>query len=241
MNIKYIVVFVSVIFAFSNTVLFSQFNDRRLSIGINGVYTTSAKIYLNPDSPDPVIRNTSFEITDIFDPAIDIRYRIADEIIIGIGTEYMKTSSGGENLTVTYGNLTENIDVTDGFLLIPIEFSGYYILPFSTEKFKFLMGGGAAYYYGKHVRKFGDASISTVDRQFAYGIQVSISMDYLIRNDITLHSEMKFRDPQFKVKSAYANQQINYNGHTIFVEQKTFDSKINVDGVTFIIGVSFLF
>ena len=152
----------------------------------------------------------------------------------------MKATAGGGNLTIISGNLTENIEITDGFLLIPIEFSGYYILPFSTERFKFLMGGGAAYYFGKHIREFGNANIYTVSRDVAYGIQVSISMDYLIRNDITVHSEMKFRDPQFKLESAYDNQEVNLNGKTIFVEQKTFDSKINVDGVTFILGVSFL-
>ncbi len=237
MKIKYILI---VFILFSSTV-FSQFNEKRLSIGINGVYTTTAQIYLNPNSSDPVIRNTSFQISDIFDPAIDFRYRITDEIILGIGTEYMKASANGGSLTVTAGNLTESIQISDGFLLIPIEFSGYYILPFSTERFKFLMGGGAAYYYGKHERKFGDARISTINRDFAYGIQVSISMDYLIRNDITVHSEMKFRDPQFKIKSAYDNQEVNYNGQSIFLEQKTFDSKINVDGVTFIVGFSFLF
>ena len=237
MNVKYIIV----ILVLFSSLIYSQFGERRLSIGINGVYTTTAQIYLNPNSSDPVIRNSSFEIFDRSDPALDIRYRITDEIIIGLATEYMKATANGENLTVTSGNLTESISINDGFLLIPIEVSGYYILPFSTERFKFLMGGGAAYYYGKHVRKFGDAAISTVNRDFAYGIQVSISMDYLIMDDISVHTEMKFRDPQFKVKSAYDKQEINYNGQTIFVEQKTFDSKINVDGVTFILGFSFLF
>jgi hypothetical protein len=237
MNIKYLII----TFTLFTSTMYSQFNGKKISIGINGVYTTTARVYLNPDSPNPVIRNSSFEISDIFDPAIDIRYRIADDIIIGLGTEYMKATSSGENLTVTSGRLTESIDITDGFLLIPIEFSGYYILPFSTENFKFLMGGGAAYYYGKHIRRFGDEGISTVSRDFAYGIQVSVSMDYLIRDDFTVHTEMKFRDPQFKIKSAYDKQEVNYNGHTISLEQKTFDSKINVNGVTFILGVSFLF
>jgi len=236
MKLKYFIIIIAIL----SSAVYAQFNDKRLSIGINGVYTTTAQIYLNPASSDPVIRNTSFEISDIFDPAIDIRYRITDDIIIGIASEYMNASAGGENLTVISGNITENIDVRDGFLLIPVEVSGYYILPFSTEKFKFLMGGGGAYYWGEHVRKFGDADISTVSRNFAYGIQVSVSMDYMIQEELTVHAEMKFRDPQFQLKSEYKNQEVNYNGQTIFLEQKTFDSKINVDGVTFILGFSFL-
>jgi outer membrane protein W len=240
MNYKFLIAAFLFIYIISSIPSYPQFNEKRLSIGINGVYTTTAQIYLNPNSSDPIIRNKSFEITDIFNPAIDIRYRITDEIILGLGTEYMKATSGGGNITVISGNLTRNIEIIDGFLLIPIELSGYYILPFSTEKFKFLMGGGGAYYYGKHIREFGNASVSSVSQDVAYGVQVSISMDYMIRNDITIHSEMKFRDPQFKLVSEYDNQEVNYNGTSIFIEQKTFDSKINVDGVTFILGVSFL-
>jgi outer membrane protein W len=237
MIIKKIFLFLLLFTVFTN----AQSDFKRLSIGLNGVYTTTAQIYLNPNSSDPILRNYSFEISDIFNPALDIRYRITDEIIVGLSTEYMKATASGPNLTVFSGTSTVTIDVDDGFLLIPIELSGYYILPFSTEKFKFLMGGGAAYYYGKHIRKFGDANVTTLSRDFAYGIQVSVSMDYLLRDNITIHSEMKFRDPQFKLTSSYDSQEVNYNGQQILIAQKTFDSKIDVDGVTFILGVSFLF
>ncbi len=219
----------------------AQFGDKHFSIGINAVYTTSARIFLNPNSSDPVLRNNAFGISDIFDPALDIRYKIMDDIILGIGTEYMKTTAPGPNLTAFAGNSTVTINVNDGFLLIPIEVSAYYILPFSTEKFKFLMGGGAGYYFGEHIRQFGDASVSNVSRDFAYGIQVAVSMDYLVRDDISIHSEMKFRDPQFKVKSEYDKLEVNYNNEKILLAQRTFDSKINVDGVTFILGVSYFF
>lgn len=219
----------------------AQFNEKKISIGINGVYTTTAKIYFNPNSSDPVLRNNAFEISGIYNPAVDIRYRITEDIIIGIGTEFMKASASGPNLTAFLGNSTITITTKDGFLLIPLEISGYYILPFSTEKFKFLMGGGGGIYFGKQTREFGDASVHTVSRDFSYGIQVSVSADYLIRNDLTVHSEMKFRDPQFKVESGYDKLEVNYNNEDIILAQRTFNSKIDVNGVTFILGFSFLF
>ncbi len=52
---------------------------------------------------------------------------------------------------------------------------------------------------------------------------------------------MKFRDPQFTVKSKYSKKEVNYNGNIIRIAQDTFDSKINVDGVTFILGLAFHF
>jgi outer membrane protein W len=222
-------------------VVLGQSGDKYISIGINGVYTTNARDYLNPNSSDPVIRNHAFELSGILNPGIDIRYRISDEIILGLGTEYMRSTSEGPNLTAFVGNSTVTINVKDGFLLIPIELSGYYILPFSTEKFKFLMGGGVGYYYGNHIREFGNVSVSTVKRDFAYGIHVSVSMDYLLLDYLTIHSEMKFRDPQFKVENAYNRLEGDYNNQKVMLPQRTFYSKEDVNGITFILGLSFLF
>jgi hypothetical protein len=103
------------------------------------------------------------------------------------------------------------------------------------------MGGGAGYYIGSHIRKFGDADVSNAERKTAYGIHVSISMDYLIKDFISVRSEMKFRDPQFTVKSKYNKKEVNYDGYVIRLAQETFDSKINLDGVTFILGLVFHF
>ena len=235
-----------------NTILFivifslptwAQFNGNRFSLSINAVYTTSAKIYLSPNSSDEILRNNSFPLTDIADPSVDLRFRLYDEVILGISTEYMQHTQPGKNVTVSddISNRTETIEVEDGFLLIPIEFSIHYIMPFSTEKFKFLMGGGGAYYIGNHKRKFGDVEVSNIERKAAFGIQVSISMEYLMRKNISVRTEMKFRDPQFTIKSKYSKLNFNYNGNPKTLFSDTFDSKINVDGVTFIAGISFQF
>lgn len=219
----------------------AQFNGNRFSVGINGVYTTTARVYLNPNSSDVILRNQYFLIEDIFNPALDIRYRLTDPLIVGINIEKMEKTEVGSNLRVFFGSTTAIIEVEDGFNMIPVELSLYYILPFSTEKFKFLMGGGGGYYFGEHIRKFGDAEIENVERKTAYGIQVSISMEYLIKQNITIKTGMKFRDPQFSLKSRYTKESVNYKGAIVRLPQEFFDSKINVDGVTFIVGAAINF
>lgn len=223
-----------------NFIAYAQFNGT-YGVSVNAVYNTSASIYLSPNSSDIFLRNNSFLIENFFNPSIDFRYRLSESIIVGFNTEYMVTSSTGPNLTVFLGNSTVTIDVEDGFRLFPLELSAYYLLPFSTEHFKFLMGGGIGYYIGSHIRKFGDVEVSNVERKAAYGIHVSLSMDYLIRDFVSVRGEMKFRDPQFTVKSKYSKQEVNYNGGVIRLAQDSFDSKINVDGVTFILGLAFHF
>lgn len=220
---------------------FAQFNGKNISLGMSAVYTTTAKVYLNPNSSDITLRNNYFLLEDILNPAVDIRYRLTDPLIIGLNVEYMSKTGFGPNLRVFLRNTLTTIEVEEGFNLIPIELSLYYILPFSTEKFKFLMGGGGGYYLGEHIRKFGDAEVENIERERAFGIHVSVSMEYLLRESIGIRTEMKFRDPQFNLTNRYTKESVNYRGETAVLPQDRFESKINVDGVTFLLGITFNF
>ncbi|HVO73025.1 MAG TPA: hypothetical protein VMT35_03315 [Ignavibacteriaceae bacterium] len=233
-------IFFFIIF-FSACLAYSQYNGKNFSIGLSAVYTTTAKIYLNPNSSDLILRNNSFPLENIYNAGLDFRYRLTDPLILGFNIEYIKKTETGQNLTVLSRGNTLQITVEDGFRLIPLELSLYYLLPFSTENFKFLMGGGAGYYLGDQVRKFGDVEVKNVDRKAAYGIHVIISMDYLVLHNVSIRTEMKFRDPQFSVKSAYTKNETFNNGREINLPQPSFDSKINLDGITFILGAAFHF
>src|SRR5690606_24691156 len=150
----------------------AQFNGKKFAVSVNAVYTTTAKIYLSPNSSDQIIRNSFFPLDDIVNPSVDLKYSLTDQIILGLGTEYMKETKSGKNLTEFFGNKRLGIDVDDGFILIPLYFSVYYKHPLSKEKFKFLMGGGAGFYFGQHVRKFGEAEVANVNRKTANVIHV---------------------------------------------------------------------
>jgi len=226
---------------FSSFTSYSQYNEKNFSIGLSAVYTTTAKIYLNPNSSDLILRNNSFPLEDIINPGIEIRFRLTGPLILGFNIEYIKKTEFGQNLTAISRGNTVRITVEDGFKLIPVELSLYYMLPFSTELFKFLIGGGAGYYLGEQVRKFADVEVKNISRKTAYGIHVIISMDYFVFENVSLRTEMKFRDPQFTVKSEYTKNETIYNGREINFPQSSFDSKINLDGVTFILGAAFHF
>lgn len=213
----------------------AQYNNRNFSLGINGVFTTTAQIFLFPNSSDAVLRNTSSEIRNIFNPGIDLRYRLTEDIIIGLSTEYMKGKTT-DRITAFSNNNTVSIPVEDAFELIPVELTIYYLLPFSTDQFKFLMGGGGAYYYGKLIRKISDAEGLTTGRNFAYGVHVVASMDYLPLPYLSVKLEMRFRDPQFNLTNTYTRNPFSYQGQTITFPQNKFDSRINVDGITFVLG-----
>ncbi len=220
---------------------FCQYNGNDFSIGVYGFYTTSASIFLNPNASDIVLRNSSFDIEDIFNPGVDIRFRVSEPLILALSAEYMNITETAPNLNVFLGGSIITIDVEDGFKLIPIEFTAYYLLPFSTVGFKFLMGGGLGYYKGEFIRKIGDAEVTSVQEETAIGIHVSVSMDYIPINNAAVRFQMKFRDPQFTVTSHYNGTEIEYEGNVIIVPEGSFDTKINVDGITFMLGVAVQF
>ncbi len=220
---------------------FSQNHNKDFNISIGSVYITSAALFLNPNSSDIFLRNQSFELKDIFSPALEIRYRLSDAVEIGLSTEYNRTSQKGNFLTVLAGSQIIQLESEDGFIFIPVELSVYHIMPFSTESFKFNMAGGLGYYHAIHTRKFGDTDISNLETKPVIGIQVSAGMEYLFTQNIGLRLQMKFRAPEIKVKSRYNNTTVNYKGNTITILQDTFDSKVSVNGAVFMLGVSYSF
>lgn len=218
---------------------YSQYNDHNISISLNGIYTTSGSIFLNPNSNDIVLRNQTFDIDNIISYSIETRYRLAESFIIGLNIEYLKETEKGSNFSAPIGNTFTTITVEDGLLLIPIEFSAYYLLPFSTEDFKFSMGGGFAYYNGEFIRKVGSAEVTNVEKQAAFGIHVSVGMDYMLRNNVAINFSMKFRDPQFTVKSKYNKSEIMFGRQRVSLPEGSFDTKIDVNGIAFVLGVAF--
>jgi hypothetical protein len=234
---------ITVIFIFlalSINQLYPQYGGKRFLINFNANYTTTAKIYLNPYSTDIDVKNRSLGVEDIFSPSLDIRYRITDDIILGLNSEYMKSSVDADMAAVGPTG-TVLIHGKEGYNLIPVEVTLFYLLPFSTEYFKFQMGGGAGYYFGSRFKEFGDASVGIVKGDLAFGVHVITSCDFLINDFLSVRGEMKFRDPEFELRSMYENTMINYKGVELRIPKKEFDSKVNVDGITFTFGVGISF
>jgi hypothetical protein len=66
-------------------------------------------------------------------------------------------------------------------------------------------------------------------------------MDYMPLEFFSIRFEMKFRDPQYNVTSKYNKTTVIYQGEEIHLPDDAFETKINVDGVTFSLGCVFHF
>ena len=226
-----------IIFNLSSLGLLAQFGPGKLGVSLNVVYTTSAEVFLNPNSSDLEARNRSFLLEDIWNPGIDIRYRFSSEFILGLNVEYIKKTANLPNLTAIIGNQVYVFEVEDGFSTIPIELTAYYFFPFSTDHFKFLMGAGLGYYYGQFIRKFSDVGLEVTQRKSSLGILVATSLDYMIIDNLSARFEMKFRNPQYNVSSKYTRTEIEYQGNTVQLTENPFETKVDINGLTFVLGV----
>lgn len=227
------------LFIISFIISSSAIQAQQLSVYFSGNFTTSGKVYLNPKASDPSIRNNSYSIVDIWHPGIEVRGKVYESLFLSLSADYVKAVTDEQKLTVISNLLPKSIKIDDGFITIPIELTLNYRLPFSDESFRYYMGGGIGYYFGSHYRKVGDITVSTVERQQAYGIQVGLSMEYVYLERYIVHAGMKFRDPQYTVKSRYSKRETTINGQNILIAQEWFDSKINIDGVTFFMGIAY--
>lgn len=229
--------FYIILLLISQANLFAQFAENNIGIALNGVYTTSAEIFLNPNASNLEIRNKSYTLEDIYNPGIDVRYRFSEEFILGLNVEYIKKTANAPNLTAFIGNQVVVLNVEDGLKVFPIELTFHYFFPFSTEDFKFMMGGGLGYYFGEFVRQFNEAELEVVERKIALGIHVSTSMDYMIHKNLSARFEMKFRNPQYNVKSKYTTTTVMYQGNEIQLPEDDFETKVDIDGLTFSLGL----
>ncbi len=229
--------FFKIIFVLIPFTISAQFADNNFGIALNGVYTTSAEIFLNPNSSNLELRNRSYTLEDIFNPGIEIRYRFSEEFILGLNLEYIKKTATAPNLTAFIGSQVVVLKVEDGLKVFPIELTFHYFFPFSTEDFKFMMGGGFGYYYGEFIRNFAGTELEVVERKIAVGIHVSTSMDYMIHNNLSARFEMKFRNPQYNVKSKYSTTTVIYQGNEIQLPADDFETKVDVNGLTFSLGL----
>ncbi|RMD48793.1 MAG: hypothetical protein D6830_06180 [Ignavibacteria bacterium] len=228
MKIK-VLIFVTIL----TSSLFAQYGPKGISFSFGANYTTTSRYFLNPNSSDRFTRDTFIPYDDIYHYSFDVRYRISEILAVGINTEYIEKTELGRNVAASTPSGVKLLEVEDGYVLIPIELNLIYLLPFSTDDLKFYMSGGAGYYFAKQIRKFGTAEIDSHTDGFPFGIQVSVGMEYMIFDYLSARFDMRFRDPEFYLKSRYKSREAVYNGTNIYLPVNEFTTKVNIDGITF--------
>lgn len=212
----------------------SPAQEQPYSLALFGTFISTSKLFHHPDDPDQIIRSQFLPLDDIFSAGLDLRRNFEQfRVQVGLSAEYIsKTEMVSIPLTSTV-----SIPARDGFTAIPIELSGYFLIPLGDRKLQIYMGGGGGIYLGTRNYRLGEAEAPTVDRNTGYGIHVLSGIEYWIRPAVSLRSDLKFRDVQFETINRFESLSTTYLGRTIPLDQTPLQSRVNIDGMTVTLGI----
>jgi len=107
----------------------SPASDKRFSIALKGSLTTGSQLFPNPNSSDVFQRAQFFSLKDIWGYGIEARYRFPEtDLAIGLSADYLRIV---ESSSVRRSGF--QIPVDDGYRVIPVELTGYFLIPLSGE------------------------------------------------------------------------------------------------------------
>ncbi len=212
--------------------------ERNIAVILKGNFTTSSRVFTDPNSPDPVERSQFFSLEDFFGYGIELRYRIPEtSIALGVSADYIKTST----IQSDFLSMDESIPVENGYEVVPVELTGYFLIPVSGQTFGVYMGGGVGGYFGRRVYRYGDGEALTTHPGHGFGIHVLGGVSYRFTEWFSVLAEMKFRDLQFETTNQFASPTVTYRGMAISVPQTPKDALVHTDGVMFQLGTAFNF
>jgi hypothetical protein len=212
--------------------------ERNFSVALTGSLTTASRVFTNPNSPDAFARSQFFSLENFFGYGVEVRYQIPEtNVALGLSAEYVETTIG-QSLSLS---TARSVPVEDGYRVIPLELTGYFLIPVSGQTFGVFMGGGAGAYIGRRLYRLGDTVAPTTEGGHGFGIHVLGGLSYRFTEWFSLNAEMKFRDLQFQTTNQFPTGTATYKGMLIAVNRAPSDIRVHTDGVVFHIATVFHF
>lgn len=211
--------------------------DKSLLIILRGNYTTSSKLFVNPDAPSEEQRSQYSQFDGVAGGGIELRYHwLAENLFFTLSVDYL-TKRQQQDQIVAFAGTTNRVPVSDGFYCIPVEFGVHTYIPLGSESLRMSMGGGVGAYYGTRVLRVADVEAARQSAPLKIGIHIVSGFEYRVTPGVWLRGDMRFRDPELRTVNHFTQQSTEYNSVTVTFPRSDFTSKINLDGLTFSVGI----
>ncbi len=206
--------------------------EKHFSLAFKGSLTTGSQLFPKPTSTDEAERAQYFPIKDILGYGVELRYRFPESnLAIGISADYLRAT---EERSIRIAGV--QIPIDDGYRVIPVELTGYFLIPISGETFGVYMGGGAGVYLGRRIYRVANVEAPSTDQGHGFGIHVLSGLSYRFTEAFSLNAEMKFRDLQFNSVNQFSSSQISYGTTVVNVGKAPFESRVHTDGMIIQLG-----
>lgn len=212
-------------------------SDKNLSLILRGTYTTSSRIFVNPDASTEEQRAQFSQLDGITGGGIELRYRWPGEQFFFTLSVDLLSQVQQRNQFLSFSP-SRRLPVTEGLRLVPVEFGMYTYIPIGSESMRFSMGGGIGLYTGERILRVADVEAAMQNNPVRFGIHVSSGVEYRVLSGVWLRGEMKFRDPEFQAVSRFAQERTVFEGTVVTFPQNEFSSRVNVNGMAFSVGVA---
>jgi hypothetical protein len=229
------------VFIFPLVAMQATGQDLMRSVSVKGIYTTTSRLFPNPEGVDEIARGRYNELDHIFGYGLDIRYGIPRYgFTLGITAEHHR-KSGDFFTRYEIEDETYFLPTVDGYSIIPIELTGYFLIPISSDRFQFYIGGGAGIYLGEREYGIADVRSESLGTSVFTSIHVLSGIDYYFHPLIGIRFETKFRDPDIDMKNRFTQTTVGYAGEEFELPSGDVPSRINVDGLVLTLGLVFRF
>lgn len=208
------------------------------SVALTGTFTTTSHLFYNPDASDSYERSLNLLIENVFGGGIDVRRALGTSgVMIGLTVDYLRAV---ESFDIP---LTPRISipVRDGFEVVPVEGTGYFVIPFSSAKSLLYLGAGAGLYFGRRIYEKAGVSSESVAHRVGAGIHVLTGFEYRMSSSFGVRTEVKFRDVSFTATNVFPGTSIVYEGHLVDLGNRVNSSRLNVDGMELVAGIVYIF
>ncbi len=217
--------------------LFSQASGWSLSVAAKANYTTTSRVFNNPDSPSNDLRSQYVALDNVYGAGVELRFKRPDDnFFISLSVEYLSKHQD-QVQSVAFVGPPRRAPVIDGFRLIPVEIGANVFIPLGSEKVQISMGGGVGLYYGTRILSVAGVDAPQQNKPVGYGIHVESSFDYRVIPRVAVRGEMRFRDPEVITENRFNKPVVVYNGSNIPLPADAFRTRINVNGLSFGLGV----
>jgi hypothetical protein len=199
-----------------------------------GVLTTNSLLYPNTGALSDVDRSRSIELSSSLGAGLEVRYTMpGDHVAVGISIDEV-TATSKAKLQVT-SLLT--IPVTEGIRAVPLELTGYFIIPFSGERFTVYMGGGIGVYFGRRTYQVAGVESESSTVKPGFGIHVLTGISWRFFGHLDLSFDMKFRDLQFEGENTFPSATTFIDGFVYTLPAGAIHSRSQTDGILLQLGV----
>ena len=208
---------------------------QEVSITAKGTYTTGTRFLYNVDRPQSY--DNGRVLSSNFGYGADIRWKVLwERFYLGVSFEKIEGTETFQMYVPELDYLL--VPYEEGFQLTAIEISGFYVVPISSEKVQFYLGGGFGLYDGDRSNSIASATSATTGTTSNIGMHVLTGIDYRVAPHVAVRGELKFRDPHFNVRTKFDQPSVEYQGKLVSLPDES-TTTVNLYGVNYMLGLEF--